>query len=378
MAKNTQIGIKNGIRINIEDFRGKVRLRWTYEAQRFTISLNAQYTLDNIKKAEIVANGIISDIERGVFDKSLVKYKPSKNIPTLKLKEEYKNWVSLQGYDLDKNGTHYQIFKMVDSWGNFKYSDICILLDNGLCNARTFNIRLRVLNKFFAWLLKTGKLSFNPIINVEKKVTKKSTSSERDPLSPTDVIRVLDAVKNNTFSPKFSNSPHSYYYPFLYFIALTGVRNQEAIGLKVKYIDLKRNIITIAEAFAMYAGKPYKRYWKDTKNYKVREIPLTSDLREILLPLVKDKDPEDLVFTSPRGSFINDRNFQVRILKPILKGLGLPDKHLYAFRHSFASRALEQGLNILTTSYLMGNNPDTMLKHYAKIINKPKDLPGLK
>ena len=373
----TKSGIKSGIKINVENYRNKIRLRWSVSRVRYSLQLDLIYNFEGLKRADLVSSGIISDIERGNFDSTLLKYKPEKVIEPLKLLSEYKKWVVNQGFELEKNSTHYQIYKMISSWGDFRFQDLEDLLNNSPCNSTTYNIRLRILNKFFSWLIRTKKISVNPCASIEKKSPRKSSCKQREPLSGEDIEKILEAVKNDTYSSKHSTVPHSYYYPFLYFISRTGVRNQEAVGLKVKYIDLKKGIITIAEVLAMYAGKPYKRYWKDTKNYKVREIPLSDDLRDILLPQITGKEPEDLVFPSPRGSFINDRNFQDRVFKPILKGLGLQDKHLYALRHSFASRALEQGLNILSTSYLMGNNPDTMLKHYAKLINKPKSLPDL-
>lgn len=377
MAEKGQIGIKTGIKISVENYRGSIRLRWSYSGSRYSLQLKEEYNFEGLKNAEILKSGIKSDIDRGTFDSSLMKYKPEKTLQPDRLLSSYKLWVKTQSLELEKSGVQYEVFKMLKSWGSFRYSDIEILFDNGQCNAKTFNRRLNCLNKFFEWLLKTKRMSFNPVVSIEKKVVRKAHCDARDPFSSEDINRILEAIRNNTYSSPHSSTPHSYYYPFLYFIARTGVRNQEAVGLKVKYVDLKRKIVTIAEVYAMYAGKPYKRYWKDTKNYKVREIPIPDDLVEILVPVLRDKKPEDLVFPSPRGSFINDRNFQDRVFKPVLKGLGLPDRHLYALRHSFASRALEQGVNILTTSYLMGNNPDTMLKHYAKLINKPKDLPSL-
>lgn len=60
-----------------------------------------------------------------------------------------------------------------------------------------------------------------------------------------------------------------------------------------------------------------------------------------------------------------------------MKALGMPDKDLYSFRHSFQSRAIQQGFSLVQTSYLAGNTPETCMRNYLHIINKPKSLPEI-
>lgn len=98
---------------------------------------------------------------------------------------------------------------------------------------------------------------------------------------------------------------------------------------------------------------------KETKNGKIRVLPLTDDLKAILAPLVNGKSSDDLVFSSVSGLPIDDRMFQRRVFSVVLKGLNLPHRVLYAFRHTFGSRCIEADLNPVMTAFLMGNNVST-------------------
>jgi len=79
------------------------------------------------------------------------------------------------------------------------------------------------------------------------------------------------------------------------------------------------------------------RIGKGTKNGKQRTLPLAEDLKAVLLPLLKGKGPDQLVFESPKGLPIDDRMFQKRIFSKILKELGIEHWVLYACRHTVCS-----------------------------------------
>jgi integrase len=119
------------------------------------------------------------------------------------------------------------------------------------------------------------------------------------------------------------------------------------------------------------------RVRKETKNGKGRVLPLTEDLQEVIRPLLTNKHVDDLVFQSFSGGPIDDRMFQRRVFKPVMKALGIADRDLYACRHTFGSRCIDQGITPVMTAFLMGNNPETALRNYTHQITLPKDLPSI-
>lgn len=83
------------------------------------------------------------------------------------------------------------------------------------------------------------------------------------------------------------------------------------------------------------------------------------------------------MFQSFSGGAIDDRMFQRRVFKPVLKELGIANRDLYACRHTFGSRCIDQGITPVMTAFLMGNNPETALRNYTHQITLPKSLPDI-
>ncbi|HEV7397328.1 MAG TPA: tyrosine-type recombinase/integrase, partial [Pyrinomonadaceae bacterium] len=71
----------------------------------------------------------------------------------------------------------------------------------------------------------------------------------------------------------------------------TGLRKNEQLALQVKHIDFVRNLILVTA----------------TKTRKNREVPMNSEVREIMLRLCRSKAHGDYVFVSPKtGSRLTD------------------------------------------------------------------------
>jgi integrase len=245
----------------------------------------------------------------------------------------------------------------------------------------TYNRRLSYLNTFFSWLIDIGAIERNPLKNVCKKRDKnKKKCPRRKPLEENEIMKFLEAIKNDTHCPSSSRFKHSYYYPFLAFIFHTGVRNAEAIGLRVKHIDFTNKQIEISETFArtVKGTNHAARIEKGTKMQNTRYLPLSNELSEILEAQVQNKKPDDFVFTSQQGLSIDDRMLQRRILKPVMKKLGFGDRDLYAARHSFGTRAIQQGMVLTDLAYLMGHSTvETAMRNYVSVTRQAPVLPTI-
>jgi integrase len=103
------------------------------------------------------------------------------------------------------------------------------------------------LKAFFQWAKKKKLVSEDPLEDVLPRKIKKTENPSRKPFSEEEIIKVSSAFKNDTYSTS-SNDKHFPYYPFVYFIFKTGVRNAEAVGLRVRHIDLNKCTIRIEES----------------------------------------------------------------------------------------------------------------------------------
>jgi len=337
----------------------------------------------NLIQAKKVALEIEKDIAVGLFDSTLGKYKLSNNkkpVTNKTVVEYFEEWTSTcRQMDCEKDVDYHALRNTIQKWGKVTENNLLAKLSAQKVGTRTFNRRLTMLRNFARWMVSRLVWKINPLEEVKGRKEKKVLKTNRKPFTQKEIKTILDAFKNNSCSPKSSRYSHSHYYSFIYFIFKTGVRNSEAIGLRVGSVDFEKKVIHIREVLArtLKGTNASARVRKETKNGKERVLPLTKDLELILEPLCACKKIDDLVFTSFTGLAIDDRMFQRRVFKPILYKLGIEERVLYACRHTFGSRCIDEGITPVMTAFLMGNNPETALRNYTHQVSIPIDLPGI-
>jgi integrase len=368
--------------VTIINDRGRIRLRWRYQSKRYSTSLST-YNKTNLLAARETAILIEQDIVNDTFDSTLSKYKGgSENSirPAGTIVELFEEWTSVyKQMDCEKHTNYNSVRNMMKKWGAIQQGNILTKFNAETFCERTYNRRLTMLRDFAKWLVKQSGWSANPFEDISPKKGKKISQPKRKPFTEDEIKKVLNAFKTDRFSSPYSAFKHSHYFPFIYFIFKTGVRNAEAIGLRVGSVDFNKGHILIKEVLArsLKGTSAALRTRKETKNGKERLLPLTEDLQEVLLPVLEGKGADDLVFQSPTGLAIDDNNFQTRIFKKVLKRLDIPERVLYACRHTFGSRCIDNGLTPVMTAFLMGNNPETALRNYTHQITIPKNLPEI-
>lgn len=375
------MGIKNQKgTVSIENYRSRIRLRWRFKGIRYHLTLSA-YNKLNLQKAKKIALEIERDIALDNFDQSLVRYK-GETVPMTvfkPFKDQYEEWVSnYLNMDCEKNVNYNAFRNMIKKWGDVDESNVLGKFNSEKFCFSTYNRRLTMLKHYVKWLVSSGIWKINPVAEVQSKKGKKLPKPKRKPFSEEEIAKILEAFKNDVYTPKNSAFKHSHYYPFIYFIFKTGVRNAEAIGLRVSKINIHAKTILINEVLArsLKGTSSQKRIRKETKNGKERYLPLTPDLLNVINTLIEGKNPDDLVFTSFSGLPVDDNNFQKRIFKPILKKLEIDERVLYACKHTFGSRCIDSGITPVMTAFLMGNNPETALRNYTHQLTLPKELPN--
>lgn len=368
--------------VTIFEEKNRVRLRWSYNGKRFSLNHGHRSEIQLVA-ARKLALQIEQDIILNSFDTTLNKYVVrSKRSEYLQMSfvELFEYWVkNFKQMDCEIHTNYNSTRNMIRKWGKVDAGYV-VKKFNAEPNAPvTYNRRLTILRNFIDWLVEQEYWKNNPLQSVQRKKVKNEKLTKREPFTQEEIKQILDALINNKYCSKYASTKHSYYYPFMYFLFKTGVRNAEAIGLRVKHIDMTHKIIYVKEVMArtLKSTAGGNRIRKSTKNEKERMLPLTEDLLHVLIPQINDKLPDDLVFLSPTGKPLDDHNFQKRIFKKILKELNIPERVLYAARHTFGSRCIDSGVTPVMTAFLMGNNPETALKRYTHQLNLPEYLPPI-
>ncbi|MBZ5702883.1 MAG: tyrosine-type recombinase/integrase [Acidobacteriia bacterium] len=79
--------------------------------------------------------------------------------------------------------------------------------------------------------------------------------------------------------------------------------------------------------------------------------------------------PQDLVFCTPKGTYLSPKNLYNRVLAPACDSIGLPRVSWHSFRHSSATLLGEVGESLRTAQAILGHSdPETTLNTYMHAI----------
>lgn len=146
----------------------------------------------------------------------------------------------------------------------------------------------------------------------------------------------------------------------------TGLRIGELLALTWNDIDFDKGILSVTKS--CHDGKNelgvYGRIIDTPKTYSsVRAIPLPKQLIGILRKYKKQSDCEFVVSKNGKGILMRcyQRNFA-----QLLKKLNIKHQGFHSLRHTFATRALECGMDVKTLSEVLGHkNPTITLNRYV-------------
>ena len=139
----------------------------------------------------------------------------------------------------------------------------------------------------------------------------------------------------------------------LYYLELaTGLRRGELLGLKWEDIDLERGDLRVRRQIARINGEVVEAPLKTKNAY--RTLPLAEDTVSILLEQKEKVGSNPWVFPSPTGGPISPDSV-LHMLHRVLKRAGLPRVRFHDLRHTFATLALQNGVDVKTVSGMLGH-----------------------
>lgn len=157
----------------------------------------------------------------------------------------------------------------------------------------------------------------------------------------------------------------------------TGLRIGELLALEWGDIDFQKGIISVCKS--CHDGKDDKgQFSRITGTPKTetseREIPFPKQLMPYLRNIRKDSNSVYVV-ASDSDKLISVRAYQ-RSFELFLKRLHIPHKGFHSLRHTFATRALECGMDIKTLSEILGHkNANVTLNRYVhSLMEHKKDM----
>lgn len=158
----------------------------------------------------------------------------------------------------------------------------------------------------------------------------------------------------------------------------TGLRIGELLALTWNDIDFEKSILSVTKT--CHDGNENGEHIRiidtpKTENSR-RQIPLSKTLVKMLKDMKRKSKCEFVIADGEKPVFI--RSYQ-RTFELLLKKLKLPHKGFHSLRHTFATRALECGMDVKSLSEILGHKNATITlnryahslwEHKAEMMNK--------
>lgn len=134
----------------------------------------------------------------------------------------------------------------------------------------------------------------------------------------------------------------------------TGLRVSSVVNIKIKDVDFNDDTLKITH----------------TKNRKQLTLPITRELRKILLEYLKyrqQKSDNDWLFCTVYGKQLN-RNSMTQAIEDYNKRRGVNTVSIHKMRHTFAKKWIMSGKSVVTLQKVLSHSSLQMTQNYINIL----------
>ena len=157
--------------------------------------------------------------------------------------------------------------------------------------------------------------------------------------------------------------------PMFYLELSSGLRRGELLALQWEDLNVKERILTVNKQVTRMEGELDVTEPK-TKN-SVRKVALSQQAVDLLVQEHEQHPDNPILFPSPRTGGYWSPDAVSRINRKLLKNAGIEEHvRFHDLRHTFATLALENGMDVKTLSAMLGHvSAATTLDIYTHITN---------
>jgi integrase len=154
--------------------------------------------------------------------------------------------------------------------------------------------------------------------------------------------------------PRLMSDPSFAQYRIVVFVlAYCGLRWSEIAALKINNVDIARRRITIGAAVVEVDGVGL--VWGTPKSHETRWVAIPQFLASELRDHIGDGEPDALLFTSPEGGVLRNRNARRAWFNRAATAAGAAGLTPHELRHTAASLAISSGANVKAVQRMLGH-----------------------
>ena len=361
------------MKVGIQDKKGWLILAWN-DGKRRTMATGIRADITGAKAlAQKIATRIELDFlqrDEGRYDETLLRYKPrilGKSATEISAPELFDRFTKHQAKakGLAQSGINSRYIalrkmleKVLDVSANTvgereaeRFADVCA----DTLQSDTAKARIWLLASCWDWA--KGKYHVteeNPFRGLSNRFRSQPKKPKR-PFSVAEVRAILDGFRSSQY--------YAHYADHAAFLLGVGSRPGEAAGLWWENVATDFTKVYICQSFS-------RGVVGDTKTKESRTVNLSPSIIAMLKRRMKDQKPKpsDLVFFTPNGLPIDDRNFRRRAWTKVLKAAGVNYRSPYTSRGTAASHAIASNQDHVSVAKALGNSPKVLYDHYVDII----------
>ena len=164
--------------------------------------------------------------------------------------------------------------------------------------------------------------------------------------------REMQTLSGDQLAAFLLEAKHSGVFEMYYIELATGLRRGELLGLKWEDIDFTAQMLRVRRQVGRVNGEVREAPLKTKNAY--RTISLGTDAMGILKQQREKQPSSSYVFPGPTGGPIAPDSV-LHMLHRVLDRAGLPEIRFHDLRHTFATLALQNGVDVKTVSGMLGH-----------------------
>ena len=176
----------------------------------------------------------------------------------------------------------------------------------------------------------------------EDCIIPKVQKQEMKILHPEDMKAYLEAAEKRGVLPMF------------YLELVSGIRKGELVALRWEDLDVEHRTISVSKQALGGLGKELVVNRPKTEN-SIRAISIPQDAVDLLVQAHEKHPDNPYLFPSPVTGEMYYPDSVVNLHKKILKDAGLEYIRFHDLRHTFATTALQNGVDVKTVSSMLGH-----------------------